>query len=119
MKGYEILRSGRRKLRISTEEAARLEIKDVIRGVYLAKKAPFGYIISIEGSYIIGKLASKHVAELSKFEFSRWMKGEDIIKDLPDKGVYLVRFGSFYAGSGYYDGRVLRNLIPKTRTVEA
>lgn len=118
LRGYEIFRSGKKKLRIATREAARLEVADVIRGVYLAKKAPYGYIISIEGSYIIGRSASKRVAELTEEEFLKWMRGEDILKELPERGVYLVKYGPVFAGSGYHDGEVLRNLMPRVRVME-
>ncbi|MEM2811179.1 MAG: hypothetical protein QW187_05045 [Candidatus Korarchaeum sp.] len=59
------------------------------------------------------------MADISDEEFRRWMRGEDLEKDLPEKGVYLVRYGDLFAGSGYYDGKVLRNLVPKVRTLEA
>ncbi len=118
LSGYSLIRSGKKRIRILTKEAAEFDVKDVIRGVYLAKKAPYGYIISVEGSYIIGRGASRHVVELGEEEFGRWMRGEDIAVELPEKGVYLVKFGRAFAGSGYYNGEVLHNLVPKSRTVE-
>ncbi|MDK2372982.1 MAG: hypothetical protein QI197_06345 [Candidatus Korarchaeota archaeon] len=118
LSGYSLIRSGKKRIRFLTKEAAGFDVKDVIRGVYLAKKAPYGYIISVEGSYVIGRGASRHVVELSEEEFRRWMRGEDIAVELPERGVYLVKFGPVFAGSGYYNGEVLRNLIPKSRTVE-
>ncbi|MCS7103794.1 MAG: hypothetical protein NZ992_07955, partial [Candidatus Korarchaeum sp.] len=81
-------------------------------------KAPYGFIISIEGSFLIGRGAKKHVVELNDEELNRWMRGEDLEKSLPEKGVYLLRYGDIFAGSGYYDGRALRNLVPKIRTLE-
>ncbi len=118
LSGFSLVRSGKKRIRLLTKEAAEFYVKDVIRGVYLAKKAPYGYIISVEGSYIIGRGASRHVVELTEEEFRRWMRGEDIAVELPERGVYLVKFGPVFAGSGYYNGKVLRNLVPKSRTVE-
>ncbi|MCD6348973.1 MAG: hypothetical protein J7L91_05035 [Candidatus Korarchaeota archaeon] len=113
-----LIRSGKKRIRGTTMEAGGLEIGDVIRGIYLAKKAPYGYIISIEGSFIVGKWATKHVVELDDEQFSRWMKGEDLVLELPERGVYIVRYGPIFAGSGFYSGKVLQNLIPKSRTIE-
>ncbi len=115
---YSLIRSGKKRIRLLTKEAAEFDVRDVIRGVYLAKKAPYGYIISVEGSYIIGRRASRHIVELSEEEFDRWMRGENVELELSEKGVYLVKFGPVFAGSGYYNGEVLVNLVPKSRTVE-
>ncbi len=121
LSGYELIRSGKKRIRILAKDVAEFDAggRDVIRGVYLAKKAPYGYIISVEGSYLIGRRAARHVVELDGEEFDRWMRGEDLPLKLPEKGVYLVKFGPVFAGSGYYNGEVLRNLIPKSRTVES
>ncbi len=114
-----LVRSGKKKIRCTSREAADFKVKeDVVRGVYIAKKAPYGYIISIEGSYIIGRNALRHVVELDEGLFSKWMRGEEIRLDLAEKGVYIVKYGTIFAGSGYYDGKILHNLIPKSRTVE-
>ncbi len=121
LSGYKLIKSGKKRIRILTKDAEEFNAggKDVIRGVYLAKKAPYGYIISVEGSYVVGKRAKRHVVELEEDEFDRWMRGEDVALKLPEKGVYLVKFGPVFAGSGYYNGEVLRNLVPKSRTVES
>jgi len=113
-----LIRSGKRRIRALSPEADDLEVRDVVRGVYLAKKAPYGYIISVEGSFIVGRSAKRHVVELDPEEFRRWMRGEDLRVVLPERGVYLVRHGPVFAGSGYYDGNKLKNLLPRSRTVE-
>ncbi|WP_185836204.1 methyltransferase RsmF C-terminal domain-like protein [Candidatus Korarchaeum cryptofilum] len=116
--GVELFPSGKDKIRACSPEA-KVEISNVfLRGVYVAKRAPYGFIISIEGSFIIGRSAKRHLVDLSESDFRRWMRGDDIELKLPEKGVYIVRYGEAFAGSGYYDGRVLRNLIPKVRTLE-
>lgn len=113
-----IFPSGKDKLRACSPELEGIGGREVIRGIYIAKKAPYGFIISIEGSFLIGRNAKRHIVELSEEEFEKWMRGEDIEIGLPERGVYLVKFGQAFAGSGYYNGRVLRNLVPKVRTVE-
>ncbi len=115
---YRLIKSGKKRLRLTTPEALEFGVKDVVRGVYLAKKAPYGYIISIEGSYLIGRCAERHVVELAFDQFRIWMRGEDLEVDLPERGIYLIRHGRAFAGSGYYNGKILQNLIPKSRTVE-
>lgn len=118
LRDLEIFPSGKDKLRACSPELREFEGREFIRGVYIAKRAPYGFIISIEGSFLIGRSAKKHLVELSQEELGRWMRGENLERDLPEKGVYLVRCGDIFAGSGYYDGRVLRNLVPRVRTVE-
>ncbi len=120
MSNIVLVKSGNKRIRCISREAAdfKVKAKDAVRGVYIAKKAPYGYIISIEGSYIIGRNALRHVVELDEDLFSKWMRGEEISLDLTEKGIYIVKYGPIFAGSGYYDGEILRNLIPKSRTVE-
>ncbi|MEM2543116.1 MAG: hypothetical protein QXR35_06615, partial [Candidatus Korarchaeum sp.] len=45
----EIFPSGKEKLRACSRELRELEVRDFTRGIYIAKKAPYGFIISIEG----------------------------------------------------------------------
>lgn len=113
-----IFPSGKDKLRACSLETEVIGEREVIRGVYIAKKAPYGFIVSIEGSFLVGRRAKRHVVELSEEKFGRWMRGENVEIELPEKGIYLVKFGQVFAGSGYYDGRILRNLVPKGRTIE-
>ncbi len=113
-----MIRSGKKKIRCTSKGVADFKVNDVIRGVYVAKKAPYGYILSIEGSWIIGRGALRHVVELDENLFSKWMRGEDLPMKLDEKGIYIVKYGPIFAGSGYYNGDILQNLVPKSRTVE-
>ncbi len=105
--------SGKRKVRAVVKEGS--DVKAHLKGVYVGKKAPYGFIISIEGSYLVGKGAKRNVVELDELSFRRWMLGEDLELNLPEKGIYLVRFQEAFAGSGYYDGKILKNLMPRVR----
>ncbi|RLG41425.1 MAG: hypothetical protein DRN78_04290 [Thermoproteota archaeon] len=113
-----LFKSGKRRIRASSYEAHEFGSESVIKGVYVAKWAPYGYILSIEGSYLVGKKARRHVVQLNREQFLRWMSGENLRMGLQEKGVYIVKYGKIFAGSGYFDGNELINLIPKSRTLE-
>jgi NOL1/NOP2/fmu family ribosome biogenesis protein len=85
------------------------------RGIYFGTIERDGLRLSIEGSFIAGKLAKKNVIELDEESFGRWMRGEDIEADV--KGYCIVKHGSYFAGCGKGNGRVLRNFVPKDRRV--
>ncbi len=106
--------SGKRKVRAVVKEGA--DERADLKGVYVGKKAPYGFIISVEGSFLVGRGAKKGIIELNDEEFDRWMSGQDLElrEDLP-KGVYIVKYQEVFAGSGYFNGRVLKNLLPRVR----
>ncbi len=85
------------------------------RGIYFGTIERDGLRLSIEGSFIVGKVARKNVIELDAESFSRWMRGEDVEADV--RGYCIVKCGSYFAGCGKGNGRVLRNFVPKDRRV--
>ncbi len=87
-------------------------------GLYFGQLRNNELRLSIEGSQIIGKAATKNVAELSDEEFKLWLRGEDVEKPLGDcSGYVIVRHSKDFIGCGKYkDGKIL-NFVPKARRV--
>ncbi len=85
------------------------------KGIYFGTIERDGLRLSIEGSFIVGKIAKKNVVELDSESFGRWMSGGDIEASV--KGYYIVKCGNYFAGCGKGNGRVLRNFVPKDRRV--
>lgn len=116
---FVIVRSGKRKYRAATKEAVQIPKAQLV-GVYVMKETPFGLMLSIEGTQLFGPLARKNVFEISDEMVDEWMRGKDIeigVDEKLEKGLVIVRCGNLYLGSGLYDGRRIKNLLPKARKV--
>ncbi|RLG48971.1 MAG: hypothetical protein DRO06_00270 [Thermoproteota archaeon] len=112
--GWVLVISGRRRFRLATPEAASLDPARQV-GVYIAKETPFGLILSVEGSQMLGPLASR-VIEVPERDLERWMAGEDLeVRADLGPGPVVVRCGSLYLGSGVYSRGRLRNMVPSAR----
>ncbi len=85
------------------------------KGIYFGTIERDGLRLSIEGSFIVGRIAKKNVIELDAESFRKWMRGEDIEAGV--KGYYIVKWRNYFAGCGMGNGRVLRNFVPKDRRV--
>lgn len=74
--------------------------------------------LSLEGSYLLGKYATKNVLELSKGQATLWMSGFDLEYDGELTGWILLKFQDDWMGSGYVkEGKIL-NYIPKARRIK-
>lgn len=118
---YVIVKSGKRRYRIATEEAVKVAGAQIV-GVYVMKETPFGLMLSIEGTQLLGPLAKKNILELPKEMVEDWMKGKDVEisevgKNELEQGLVIVRSGDLFLGCGFYDGRRIKNLLPKARKV--
>ena len=85
------------------------------KGIYFGTIEKDGLRLSIEGSFIVGKIAKKNVIELDAENFRRWMRGEDVEAGV--EGYYIVKCGNYFAGCGKGNGRILRNFVPKDRRI--
>ena len=103
---------------ISKIETSKLRINSA--GMYFCETDKFGIRLSIEGTQIVGKNASKNVVEVSEEDSKKWLKGEDIEADCPGcKGFVILRHKNDFFGNGKYsNGRIL-NYVSKTRRISA
>ncbi|MEK6953324.1 MAG: hypothetical protein AABX29_10025 [Nanoarchaeota archaeon] len=84
-------------------------------GLYIIKIEPFGIRLSIEGSQLIGKKATKNILEIDNPK--EWMKGNDIVADKKYKNGVLIKYKDKFLGSGFYSKGKIINFIPKSRRV--
>lgn len=86
-----------------------------------------GYVrLSMDGSQMIGPLATKRVADLPHEYLEAWMQGEDIDRDvlgLPADadGFWILRYRGAgtddYLACGFVRENVLENYMPKNRRI--
>jgi len=98
---------------ITKIDARKLRINSV--GLYIGEFKNWEIRLSIEGSQLIGPHATKNVVELDAKEMRLWLKGEELAKEIPNKGFVLMKHGTDFFGSGKFkEGRIL-NFVPKAR----
>lgn len=77
-----------------------------------------GFIPSIEGAQIIGKTATMKILEVSKKETLDIMSGFDIcLTEEKPTGCYILKFGEDIPGVGKISGKMIMNIIPKSRRI--
>ncbi len=132
---YAILESGKEKIYIVNKEALgsieSLRIDSV--GIYFAARAKSSLRLSIEGSQIIGRNATKNIAMIKSSSIKKWMSGESIslndldkataemIKSKDISGFVIIRHKNDFMGCGKdmeKDKKIL-NYIPKARRISA
>lgn len=85
-------------------------------GIYFGTIEKDGLRLSIEGSFIVGKVAKKNVLELKDSEAVKWLKGENLKVEKSD-GYWIVKWGKYFLGCGKVSKGILKNYIPKDRRI--
>ena len=86
-------------------------------GMYFCEIDKLGIRLSIEGSQIVGPLASKNIAEISEEQAKQWLKGEDLEVEGNYSGFVIIKHNDDFLGAGKYkDGRIL-NYVSKSRRI--
>ncbi|MBU0615689.1 MAG: hypothetical protein KJ601_06355 [Nanoarchaeota archaeon] len=94
----------------------RLKVNSV--GVYICETQN-GIRLSIEGSQLIGPLATKNVLKLEDKPARDWLKGIDIEYKGELRGFLIIQHNDDFLGCGKaVDGKIL-NHVPKTRRINA
>jgi len=87
-------------------------------GLYFGELKNGQLRLSIEGSQIVGGLASKNIVELSKEDCAEWMRGNPVKTELPaHSGYLLVKHGKYFLGCSRVKDGFLLNFVPKVRRV--
>jgi len=69
---------------------------------------------------IFGRYATKNVVKLNDEQLREYLQGKDVeVGEVEgvDKGQVVVVYGEDVIGSGLYDGRRIKNQIPKARRI--
>lgn len=118
---YEVFMNPKNKIFILNKDVAKINM-DNLRvnslGMY------FGLIynnkeirLSIEGSQIIGKIATSNVLELNEEESKQWMSGEDFEVDSDMNGYVLIKNNNDFLGCGRLANKKLYNYVQKERRI--
>lgn len=117
-----LIEAGREKTRVFTGSLSReqlIELDQVLRieiiGLYAIKKEDT-YRLGIDGMYLFDDQLTKNVVELNEEEMKKWMKGEDLQKEVPS-GVVAVKHDIFPLGCGKSNGKIIFNYVPKNRRI--
>ena len=119
---YVFIKTKSGKIKIINPEVLKLNIKDLNvenLGLYFARWDGDEVRLSIEGSQIVGKRATKNVLELTEDEAEKWLKGQNVEvgKRSVEDGFVILRFKDDFLGCGRYkDGRIV-SFVPKWRRI--
>ncbi|MEM0202541.1 MAG: hypothetical protein QXO16_02925 [Archaeoglobaceae archaeon] len=103
----------RGKQRVFAFKKCDLRIKKVSEGIYFGKIEKDGLRLSIEGSFIVGRVAKKGIIEIGEEDAMRWLRGEDL--EIPYKGYCILKWGEYFLGCGKGNGKKILNFVPKDR----
>ncbi|RMF55659.1 hypothetical protein D6745_01535 [Candidatus Woesearchaeota archaeon] len=87
-------------------------------GLYLGELTNNEIRLSIEGSQIFGKEATKNVVELDEKQKILWMKGYSIPLEQDTQSFQIVKSGNDFLGCGKIRNNNLTNFVPKTRIIK-
>jgi len=73
--------------------------------------------LSIEGSQIIGKLATENIYKISDEELKDWLRGYELDTKDNSIGYKLIQNKNDFYGVGYFKENKIRNFIPKYRRI--
>lgn len=100
---------------ISKIDLSKLRINSI--GMYFCELNKAGIRLSIEGSNIIGKKATKNIIEINEQQTKQWLRGED----LEIKGNYsafvILKHNNDFLGTGKYKDNKVLNYVGKERRI--
>ncbi len=119
-----LLQENKRKLYVVNEDVVPFldEFKVNRTGVYFGKYYEgVGVRLSLDGSQIVGPLASKNVFELEDGDVSDWMNGRKIPLSGEEqrRGFQIVKNGSDFLGCGKVIDEELKPYVPKNRRLNS
>ena len=76
-----------------------------------------GIRLSIEGSQIVGPLASKNVIELSDEDAESWIRGQNVFNKAGAEGWAIIKHNDDFMGCGRVKEKVVMNFISKARRI--
>ncbi|MBS3135117.1 hypothetical protein J4406_01965 [Candidatus Woesearchaeota archaeon] len=107
------------KIYLISKEIKDLDTKDLRingLGLYFLNVSK-GLRLSIEGSQIIGKKATKNIHELGDNEIREWLKGYDLdCKGI--NGYKLIKHKDDFYGVGFASNDKIKNFVPKYRRIK-
>jgi len=71
--------------------------------------------LSIEGSQLVGKKATKNIIEISDEDVKKWMSGNDIYTSSTSNHFVIIKNKNDFLGSGKCSNGKILNYVPKSR----
>lgn len=112
--------TGRKKVwlfstQIGENDLSKFKVEGI--GNYFCSIEEDGIRLSIEGSQIIGNMATKNVLEISQKMAEQWLRGIDI--DISGgKGDYvIIKYDGNFLGCGKHAEKKVLNSVPKVRRI--
>lgn len=87
-------------------------------GIYFCKIVKGGIRLSVEGSQLIGKLATKNIIKLNNEQIKEWVRGNLVDIKTEHNGFVIIRHGNDFFGCGKIKNNILINYFPKTRRLK-
>ena len=87
------------------------------QGLYFGRLTHGELKLSIEGSQLIGPVATKNVLDLSEEQFEHWLRGLDLELPGEEKKFVIIKHNDDYFGCGRQIQGKLLNLVPKQRRI--
>jgi NOL1/NOP2/fmu family ribosome biogenesis protein len=86
-------------------------------GNYFAEVVHNSIRLSIEGSRMVGKNATKKILEVDDEEARAWVAGNDLNRTGSEKGFLIVKNRTDFLGTGKYGQDRFCNYVPKSRRI--
>ena len=86
-------------------------------GLYVAKYDK-EFRLTIEGSQLFGRFATKNVHEINEEDSYFWMSGKDITCNKIYNGFVIIKYKDNFLGSGKWKDNKILNYIPKERRIK-
>ena len=74
--------------------------------------------LSIEGSQIVGPLASKNIVDIDDASAREWIRGQNVFNRAGAEGWVISRRGADLMGCGRVNEKVILNYVPKPRRIK-
>ncbi len=121
-KKYIFVRSEKDRIYLANKEVmhmdfAKLRVNSI--GLYFAQVKEDQFRLSVEGSQMIGAIATKNVVEVSQEQAKQWFRGEDVDTELSgNDGFVILKHNKDFIGCGKVkEGKIL-NFLSKIRRVK-
>lgn len=116
--GYRFLKSGRKRIRLISEEAFKLLSSlpyTGTTGLYVGEYSPNAFRLSMDGAQLLGPHATKQIVHLTDNQARAWLQGELINYEDEQRGYVIVVHNTTIIGCGSLSRGKLRSFVPKIR----
>jgi len=105
---------------IVNKDLARIDFKNLnisTIGLYFGELKHNMLRLSVDGSQIIGPLATKNILKVDDKEALDWLRGLDLDKQTDLKNFVIIKNKNDFLGSGKVQETKILNFVPKNRRI--